>query len=105
MNLRQVVLVHPDSGAPWARLYPGRGETVLHAALRAGAPIRTTCRGSTICGLCRVEVREGGEGLAPAEPDERDLLGPAPPNVRLACRVELPDGVDRMVLAAAPAPG
>lgn len=103
MQIPHAALVHPETGEVWARVYPGPGETVLHAALRAGVPMRTRCRGSTICGLCRVEVREGGADLPPAAPDERDLLPGAGPEVRLACRVELPPGVGRLVLAARPA--
>lgn len=46
-----------------------------------------SCRAAT-CGTCRVEVLEGGDALAPAAPEERELLEAfgEPPAVRLACQ-------------------
>jgi len=67
-------------------------ESVYEALARSAFPPNSTCRGSTICGLCRVTVRESSAPLPEIFPDERALLGDTPPQVRLACRLELPRG-------------
>lgn len=70
-------------------------ETLYECLERNHIPIRTTCRGSTICGLCWVQVVDGYDELAPAIADERELLdthAPGVPNARLACRLRLPPG-------------
>jgi ferredoxin len=87
------------SGEPIATIPLARGETLYDAIERSGVvAIRTTCRGSTICGLCRVTVEEGAAALDPPMADERELLGEgAPANVRLACRVTLPAALRRLV--------
>lgn len=74
-------------------------------AERAGVQIKTRCQGSTICGLCWVVVVEGEELFEPVAADEAQLLastirrkgieGP-----RLACRIRMPKGVSRVVVAA-----
>jgi len=78
-----------------------RGETVYDAVTRRGTvALRSTCRGSTICGLCRVTVEEGAEALAPVMADERQILGAGTAeNVRLACRITLPAGLQRLVVS------
>ncbi|MCB9674365.1 MAG: (2Fe-2S)-binding protein [Alphaproteobacteria bacterium] len=78
-----------------------RGETLYEALERTGHPIRTTCRGSTICGLCGVHVEEGGEQLEPAAPDEQVLLEreQAGPDERLACRLRIPEGASKLVVS------
>lgn len=71
----------------------GHRETLYEALERLGLPIRTSCRGSTICGQCWVYVEDEVEELPSAAPDERALLdrfAEASPQVRLACRLRLP---------------
>lgn len=92
-----------DSDAPIARVAASPFLSAWESLDRAGVHLRTTCRGSTICGLCRVEVVEGADLLPPVLPDEAALLGPdrdATPPVRLACRIRMPAGMERLVLRA-----
>jgi len=104
------IVKHRHTGEPIAQPGVARGETVYECLARNGVPIRTTCKGSTICGLCVVLV-EGGDDVLAALPevlaDERALLdrhGNTEPNARLACRLQLPQGHDHLVVALDPAP-
>lgn len=66
---------HPESGVPFS------------------------CR-SASCGVCRVEVMAGAEGLAPADDDEKDVLeifGDGP-EVRLCCQITLVKDVELLEL-------
>lgn len=88
------------SGEPITNIPMARHETVYEAIARnSTVSLKTTCRGSTICGLCRVTVEEGAEALPPVQPDERALLGEAAENVRLACRISLPASLQRLVVS------
>lgn len=101
MNERpHYLLLDADSGARLGQAAAVPGLSAWECLDRAGLRLRTTCRGSTICGLCRVEVMEGGEALPPVQPDEAMLLGEAPGAWRLACRIRLPPGQARLVLRA-----
>ena len=55
------------------------GETLLALALRLGVPLRHVCGGRGSCTTCRVQVREGVEGLEPAGDREQRRL----PDARL----------------------
>jgi len=99
------VVRHRHTGETLAQPAVARGETVYETLARHEIPIRTRCRGSTICGLCVVLVEEGLDDLPAVQPDERALLdryGNTEPNARLACRVQLPEGRDRLVVALDP---
>ncbi len=88
------------SGEPITDIPMARHETVYEAIARnSTVSLETTCRGSTICGLCRVTVEEGAEALPPILPDERALLGEASERVRLACRISLPASLQRLVVS------
>jgi len=89
------------SGEHIANLPMARRETVYDVITRGDlVTLRNTCRGSTICGLCRVTVEAGAEALEPPKVDERDLLGEdAPENVRLACRLTLPAAARQLVIS------
>ncbi len=81
---------------------------MYEACARSGVALATRCRGSAICGLCRVEVLEGGEGLPARAPDEDAVLGDAIADqggqrLRLACRIALPAGMRRLVVGVRPA--
>ncbi len=96
---RQVVLKNSETGEVYRRAYLGADDTLYAALERSQIPIQTTCRGSTICGMCRVTVETGAERLEPAKPDERALLdrfAPENPRARLACRLKLPEGVEEI---------
>ena len=97
-----VELVDRETGEVIARPAAPRRTSVYHIFERSGIPIRTTCRGHTICGLCWVHVLEGGDALPPPAPDERDLLdrtAKGARDARLACRLELPVGQQKLVVA------
>lgn len=65
------------------------GSVLRDVGLAAGVPIPSTCGGVGSCGLCRVKITAGAEGLAPLTPVEQGKLG----NVffitreRLSCQV------------------
>jgi ferredoxin len=84
------------------RLPAGPREPLFFALERVGEPpIRTRCRGSSICGQCWVRVIEA-DGLAPAAPDEQVLLdrdAPGVANARLACKLVIPEGQQRVVVS------
>lgn len=67
------------------------GYSLLDAAMRAGAPVRTTCGGRASCTHCKVKVVSGDEALAPMTIAEKAQLG----NVyfitkeRLACQAKI----------------
>lgn len=82
-----------------ATLGVARNETLYECLERHGFPIRTTCRGSAICGLCWVRVESDRDTLPPPRADEAEMLelrAPGTPEARLACRLELPESLDVM---------
>ena len=99
------VVRHLRSGQTLSRPAVAPGETLYETLERHGLPIRTTCRGSTICGLCVVRVEEGLEDLVPPSDAERILLdrhGNTEPNARLACQLTFPDSRDEVVVSLLP---
>ncbi len=81
-------LVHYGAFPP-RRVGAAPGETLYQTLERNGLPIRSRCRGSTLCGLCWVEVLAP---VPPPRPDEAALLArhaPTRPGVRLACTLTL----------------
>ena len=67
------------------------GESLFEIGKRVGVRISTSCNGKASCGLCRVAIVAGEDGLTPLGPLERRHLG----NVyfitkqRLACQARL----------------
>lgn len=103
MSLPHLLVEDAATGARVAWVAADRRLSAYDNLARAGVQLRTTCRGSTICGLCHVEVVEGAEALDPVRPDEAELLarqGLAGPRHRLACRITLPADRERLVLRA-----
>ncbi len=102
MSYRRFVLKRTGSDEPVATFGYARGETLYECLERHRFPIRTTCRGSTICGLCWVRVHDGGPDTAVTRSDEAQLLedsAPGEPDARLACCLELPAGRDHLVVS------
>jgi 2Fe-2S ferredoxin len=73
---------------------PGQpGESLFEIGRRSGVPISTSCNGKASCGLCRVVIVDGEEGLSPMGSLEKRHLG----NVyfitkqRLSCQTRLTD--------------
>ena len=70
------------------------GESLFELGRRNGVPISTSCNGKASCGLCRVAIVSGEEGLSPMGPLEKRHLG----NVyfitkqRLSCQARLVEG-------------
>ncbi len=88
-------------GETLATLPTTRRESLLDCLLRHRRPIRTVCRGSLICGQCRVEVVEGLDALPPPNRFEAELLqrfAPGEPRTRLACQVVVPEGLHEIVV-------
>lgn len=70
------------------------GESLFEIGRRNGVAIATSCNGKASCGLCRVVIVAGEEGLTPLGPLEKRHLG----NVyfitkqRLSCQARLTAG-------------
>lgn len=70
--------------------------SLLDVAIASEIPTITACGGNGICSICRVEVLEGLEDLAPRSPAEQALAKKRrwPDTVRLACSTRVVgDGV------------
>lgn len=103
MSLPHFVVLDADSGERIAWVAADRRLSAYDNLARAGVQLATTCRGSTICGLCHVQVVDGARDLPTALADEVELLarrGLSAPEHRLACRVLLPEAREHLVLAA-----
>ncbi len=77
------------------------GETVLHAAMRAGVHINASCGGAGVCNKCRVFVEEGrvrGEALPEGGYKACTLV----PETDLVVRVPVESHLDRRALLRAP---
>jgi ferredoxin len=64
------------------------------------ADVPFSCRAAN-CGTCRVEVKEGMSGFAPADDEELgvlDIFGDDEKKVRLCCQLKLVRDVPRVVL-------
>jgi ferredoxin len=94
---RQPSVVFRPSGV----VAPGNpGESLFEIGRRSGVPISTSCNGKASCGLCRVAIVDGEEGLTPLGPLEKRHLG----NVyfitkqRLACQARLTEAADTVTI-------
>ncbi len=99
---RRFVLKRTGDDDVVATVGVARNETLYECLERNRHPIRTTCRGSTICGLCWVEVHDGGPELVATRRDEQELLAESAsgiPNARLACCLFLPTDRDELVVS------
>ena len=74
----------------------GDGETVMHAAERAGYRWPTVCHGQAVCTTCFFEVIRGDRNLLPAGDVERAALATSPAQlvpreheIRLACQARV----------------
>lgn len=69
------------------------GESILHAALKAGIPHYHSCGGQARCSTCRVVVTQGAEAITPVSGAEAALRQrlPFPGNVRMACQTFVTD--------------
>lgn len=97
----EVRLLRPD-GDVAADVEAPEGGRLLDLCDEHGLPVSFSCRGAT-CGMCRVDVEDGLERLAPAEDDERKTLATlrSPPHRRLACQVRIAPGPGLVVFRRA----
>jgi ferredoxin len=74
------------------------GARLLEVAQAAGMPLEGTCEGQMACSTCHVVVlAEWFSQLAPASPDEEDMLDLAAGvtrTSRLSCQIELTEALD-----------
>lgn len=74
------------------------GERLLDAGQRAGQPLEGTCSGDMACATCHLILSPGDFArVAPATPEEEDLLDLVPGTVRtsrLACQIWLSEALD-----------
>lgn len=98
-------ILRREDGSTRAVVPAAAGESLFDAAQRSGQPVRTRCRGSLICGLCRVDVVEGAEHVEPPHAEELDLLRERAldqPSARLACQLRHRDGSSGAVVVCTP---
>ena len=83
-----IVVAYPDG----RKVEVPRGTTILEASRIGGIPHASVCGGRGRCSTCRVRIAAGLAHLPPVSPEERRVLDRvgAPPNVRLASRIEVP---------------
>lgn len=78
------------------------GTRLLEAGQGAGMPLEGTCEGQMACSTCHVVVRpDWFEKLAPASPDEEDMLDLAAGvtrTSRLSCQIELSGELDGLTV-------
>ncbi|OGA16591.1 MAG: ferredoxin, 2Fe-2S type, ISC system [Betaproteobacteria bacterium RIFCSPLOWO2_12_FULL_63_13] len=77
-----------------ARLEATSGKSILDNLLEKGIEVEHACEKSCACTTCHVVVRDGFEGLAPAEEREEDMLDKAwglEPTSRLSCQAKVTD--------------
>jgi ferredoxin, 2Fe-2S len=82
---------------PKVRFQPGdktadvrTGTTLLDASRRAKAQVRSRCSGGLSCLMCKVIVKDGGEGLSQPQPNEMEKLGPlADQGYRFSCQAKV----------------
>ena len=86
---------------PSGVVVPGQtGESLFEIGKRSGVPISTSCNGKASCGLCRVVIVDGEDGLSPMGPLERRHLG----NVyfitkqRLSCQTRLTETASHVTI-------
>lgn len=101
-KLSYFVITDAETGETLGSVIAGAGETLYDAATRSGISVRTSCRASSICGQCWVDVLQTDAPLDSALPDEAELLERYAEgrNPRLACRLRLPDGASRVEVTA-----
>lgn len=86
------VLPHPQLCPQGLQLQARKGRKLVDALLEAGIAIEHACEKVGACATCHVHLREGGQGVAPADEDEEDQLDKAwglDAQSRLACCVKL----------------
>ena len=81
------------------RVRAPEGASLRSVAEAAGADLVFGC-GTGTCGSCRVRVARGLECCSPPSREERDFLEAlhAPPDHRLACRVQILGDLDVEIL-------
>lgn len=100
--MRTYTLAHHPSGQVVRHLHAAKSDRLYDVVDRSPLPLKTRCKGSSMCGQCWVRVVDGFEQLPPPEPDEQALLdrnAPGVENARLACKLVLPPGVERLTVA------
>lgn len=94
MDLPRWVLIDRQTQEKFRQVHATSSENLYETLVRNGVEIKTSCRGSTICGRCWVQVSpEDAEALAPIQADEQLLLerhAAGVDNARLACRITFP---------------
>ncbi|NBV88879.1 MAG: ISC system 2Fe-2S type ferredoxin [Betaproteobacteria bacterium] len=86
------ILPHIDLCPDGASFQIEAGANLCKALLSHGIEIEHACEMSRACTTCHVVVREGFQGLRPAEEDEEDLLDRAwglTAQSRLSCQVQV----------------
>jgi len=78
------------------------GDNLLSVAQAAGQPLEGTCEGQMACSTCHVIFDAADFSRLPraseAEEDMLDLAASATRTSRLACQIELSDGLDTLTV-------
>ena len=94
-----VTFLNPD-GTTAARAQAASGQTLLALAQSLGLPLEGTCEGAMACSTCHVLVSGPDlKKLPPPSAHEEDMLDFTPhvgPTSRLACQIELTEGLESL---------
>ena len=89
---RVTVLPHPTLCPDGLSFDARQGRMLVDELLRAGITIEHACEKVCACATCHVHLREGAQGVAPADDEEEDQLDKAwglDGQSRLSCCVKL----------------
>jgi 2Fe-2S ferredoxin len=78
------------------------GDTLLKAARAGGVRLAGSCMGAMVCGACRVEIDSAWKDRVPG-PEAGEVAAlesawDATSDSRLACAVEVTDGLDGLIV-------
>ena len=91
---RITILPNETSCPEGAQFEATSGKSILDNLLERGVEVEHACEKSCACTTCHVILREGFDGLAPAEEREEDMLDKAwglEPTSRLSCQARVAD--------------
>lgn len=93
MRAVATLTIEASASGPEVVVEASAGDRVLDLCDATRSPVEFSCR-SASCGVCRVEVLDGLDGLEPARDDEREVLAlfDAGPRDRLACQARFAQG-------------
>lgn len=92
--IRQLTITFTTNSGETKELAYDEDQNLFEVLTEAGFMKKQgTCMGNVACGKC--QVKHVGGTVTEADDDEKDLLGDAPSNIRIACAIALDAGADK----------